>query len=432
MIPEIETKSREEIKSFQEEMLRKQLQYVAKYSPYYMRIFEENNLDISTISTLNDLTQLPVTTKDDLQQYNDDFFCVSSTKIIDYASTSGTTGNPVNFGITDADLDRLAYNEAISFACAGITKEDKVQLMTTMDRRFMAGLAYFLGLRKLGASVIRVGAGIPALQWESIINNNPTYLIAVPSFLLKLIHYAEENNINLSETSVKGAICIGEVLREQDFEPSSLTKRIKEKWDIELYSTYASTEMSTAFTECKIQKGGHHHPELIITELLDENNQPVPHGEIGELTITTLGVEALPLVRFKTGDLLKIDDSPCSCGRNTYRVGPVVGRSKQMIKYKGTTLYPPAIHNILNSFEEIDEHLVLLETTDINTDNVIVKIACEDVSATLIDKIKEKFQSKIRVIPEINLSTVDEIRRLKMADNSRKPRWVVDRRKANF
>src|SRR5690554_1039611 len=230
MIPEIETKSREEIKSFQEEMLRKQLQYVAKYSPYYMRIFEENNLDISTISTLNDLTQLPVTTKDDLQQYNDDFFCVSSTKIIDYASTSGTTGNPVNFGITDADLDRLAYNEAISFACAGITKEDKVQLMTTMDRRFMAGLAYFLGLRKLGASVIRVGAGIPALQWESIINNNPTYLIAVPSFLLKLIHYAEENNINLSETSVKGAICIGEVLREQDFEPSSLTKRIKEKW----------------------------------------------------------------------------------------------------------------------------------------------------------------------------------------------------------
>ena len=121
-------------------------------------------------------------------------------------------GDPVTFGLTDKDLDRLAYNEAISFDCAGIKEGDVVQLMTTIDRRFMAGLAYFLGLRKMKVGVIRVGAGIPELQWDSILKYKPTYLITVPSFLLKMIEYAENHNIDFNNSSVKGAICIGESL----------------------------------------------------------------------------------------------------------------------------------------------------------------------------------------------------------------------------
>lgn len=428
MIPEIERESREDIRVFQEEKLREQLQYVAANSPYYQRVFRESNIDVTKINTIEDLKTLPVTTKEQLQQFNDDFFCVDPLDIIDYASTSGTTGTPVNFGITDKDLDRLAYNEAISFACAGITKEDRVQLMTTMDRRFMAGLAYFLGLRKLGAAVIRTGAGIPALQWESILNQKPTYLIAVPSFLLKLISYAEANGIDLSKTSVKGAICIGEPLRKQDFSPSSLAKRINEKWDIQLYSTYASTEMSTAFTECEYQHGGHAHPELIITEVLDENNETVAPGEIGEFTVTTLGIEGLPLVRFKTGDMVRMEYEPCKCGRNTPRVGPVVGRAKQMIKYKGTTLFPPAIHDILNGFDEIGEHLIFLETNDIGTDEVTVKITSNTQSYEFIEALKEEFRAKIRVVPAIEFITQEELNRVMNAKHSRKPKWVIDLR----
>src|SRR5690606_39718880 len=203
---------------------------------------------------------------------------------------------------TDVDLERLAYNEAISFACCGIGKEDVLQLMTTIDRRFMAGLAYFLGVRKLGASIIRVGAGIPELQWDSILKFKPSYLITVPSFLFKLIEYAEQHHIDVNASGVKGAICIGEPLRHQDFAFNNLSQRIKEKWAIELYSTYASTEMNTAFTECEYQQGGHHHPELIIVEILDDDNLPVEPDEVGELTITTLGIEGMPLLRFKTGD----------------------------------------------------------------------------------------------------------------------------------
>ncbi len=429
MIPNIEKESLQNIKQFQEEKLRAQLQFVYANSKFYRRLYDQKNIAINTIQTIADLVQLPVTTKDDLQKHNADFFCVEPHLIIDHASTSGTTGKPVNFGITDKDLDRLAYNEAISFACAGIQKTDIVQLMTTMDRQFMAGLAYFLGLRKLGAGVIRTGAGIPALQWESILKNKPSYLIAVPSFLLKLIDYAEKNNIDLTKTSVKGAICIGEPLRRLDYSPSSLAQRINEKWDIQLFSTYASTEMSTAFTECEYMHGGHSHPELIITEILDENDQPVKAGEIGGLTITTLGIEGLPLVRFKTGDMVKIDYTPCKCGRNTPRIGPVVGRTKQMIKYKGTTLFPPAIHDVLNGCKEIAEHLIVLSKNSLGTDDVLVKMVSEDTSEAFVKELKEQFQAKIRVVPQMEFIPSEELNQILKSSHSRKPKWVVDLRK---
>ena len=129
-------------------------------------------------------SKLPLTTKEQLQQYNDDFLCVPKSEIIDYVTTSGTLGDPVTFALTDNDLERLAYNEAIAFDCAGVGKDDVMQFMTTMDRRFMAGLAYFLGARKLGAGIIRVGSGIPELQRDSIQKFKPTYLICVPSFFL--------------------------------------------------------------------------------------------------------------------------------------------------------------------------------------------------------------------------------------------------------
>jgi phenylacetate-CoA ligase len=169
MIPKIETAKPNEIKAFQEQKLIETLDYVNKKSPFYKALFKNNNIDLSVIRTLEDLQLLPVTTKEDLQRNNDDFLCVPTSKIIDYATTSGTLGEPVTFGLTDNDLDRLAYNEAISFDCAGIQKGDIVQMMTTIDRRFMAGLAYFLGLRKMGVGVIRVGAGITELQWDSIL-----------------------------------------------------------------------------------------------------------------------------------------------------------------------------------------------------------------------------------------------------------------------
>lgn len=428
MIPEIEKASQEEIKAFQEEKLKDMLQYLNENSPFYKRFFEENDIQVSEIQTLEDLQKIPVTTKDHLQQFNDDFICVPKVQIIDYVTTSGTLGDPVTFALTEKDLERLAYNEAISFACCGVGKEDILQLMTTMDRRFMAGLAYFLGARKLGSGIIRVGSGIPELQWDSILKFKPTYLITVPSFLLKLIEYAQQHKIDLKNTGVKAAICIGEPIREQDFSLNVLAKKIKKDWNIELFSTYASTEMSTAFNECEMHKGGHHHPELIIAEILDDNNRPVADGEVGELTVTTLGVEAMPLLRFKTGDLVQSHIESCECGRNTMRLGPVVGRKKQMIKYKGTTLYPPAMYNILNNFPEIDSYVIEIFHNDLGTDEILIKVASENLSEELLLDIKDHFRAKLRVAPKIEFADKDEIEVLRFPTLSRKPVDLIDKR----
>ena len=430
MIPKIETASLSEIKAFQEQKLSELLTYVNQNSPFYRNLFKKKSIDVNKIKTLEDLQFLPVTTKEDLQKHNDDFLCVPVNKIIDFATTSGTLGEPVTFGLTEKDLERLAYNEAISFDCAGIKEGDVVQLMTTMDRRFMAGLAYFLGLRKMKVGVIRVGAGIPELQWDSILKYKPTYLITVPSFLLKLIEYAENHNIDFNNSSLKGAVCIGESLRNQDFLMNTLSKKITYKWNIKLFSTYASTEMSTAFTECEFSKGGHHHPELIIVEVLDENNKPVENGESGELAFTTLGIEAMPLVRFKTGDIVQLHTDPCACGRNTLRVGPVIGRKQQMIKYKGTTLYPPAMNDVLNDFSTIESHIIEISTNDLGTDEILIKIAVKQPSEAFLQELKDRFRAKLRVTPKIEFTTKEILNPLIFNPMNRKPTHFFDKRKS--
>ncbi len=428
LYPLLEKSTVQEIKIFQEQKLQELIAYLGNHSPFYQKLFKENNIQISDIQTLEDLQKIPTTSKNDIQQNNDDFFCIPQNKIVDYSTTSGTLGDPVTFGLSDADLERLAYNEAISFVCAGIQKGDVVQMITTIDKRFMAGLAYFLGLRKMGASVVRMGPGIPELQWDSIFRYKPKYLITVPSFLLKMIDYAEKHGVDYQNSSVYGAICIGESIKNQDFSDNILSKKIKEKWNIQLFSTYASTEMSTAFTECEFQIGGHQHPELIITEILDENENPVKEGESGELTITTLGVEALPLLRFKTGDLVKAHYEPCQCGRNTMRLGPVVGRKQQMIKYKGTTLYPPAMNDILNDFDGILCYQIVIQSNEIGLDEIVIKLSTNREEENFESEVRDHFRAKLRVSPKIEMIDFDVLSKVVFNPNSRKPINFLDLR----
>ncbi len=430
--PDIEYQDPLVIKQFQEKKLRETLFYLQQKSSYYKRLFHSENIDISAIKQLEDLKYIPLTDKTCLQQYNEDFLCVEREKIVDYITTSGTLGDPVTFAMTDNDLDRLAYNEAISFSCAGGHQGEIYQLMTTIDKRFMAGLAYFLGIRRMGASIIRVGNGIPELQWDTINRIRPDAIVVVPSFIMKIIKYAEENGIDYRKSSIKKAVCIGENLREQDFTLNLLGRKIKEKWDIELYSTYASTEMATSFTECSCGCGGHHHPELIIAELVDENGCIVPEGEAGELTITTIGVEGMPLLRFRTGDIARFFTEACSCGRKTMRISPIIGRRKQMIKYKGTTLYPAAIFDVLDNVEYIDNYYVVVDTDENGNDDIVIYIGCraehQSAGENIQKELKDRFRAKLRVAPNVTLADPEEIKKVNANDVNRKPVKFIDKR----
>ncbi|MDR1202190.1 MAG: AMP-binding protein [Tannerellaceae bacterium] len=426
---EIQFKSPTEIKQYQETLLTEELEYLNRHSVFYQRLFKEENINISRIKTLEDLQKIPVTTKTDLQMHNSDFICVDKTEIIDYVTTSGTLGDPVTFVLTSGDLDRLSYNEYLSFTTAGCTNRDIMQLMTTLDRRFMAGLAYYMGARELGAGVVRVGNGIPELQWDTIRRIHPTFCMVVPSFLIKLIEYAEEHDVNYNASSIRKAICIGEALRNPDFSLNTLGQRIHEKWHIPiLQSTYASTEMQSSFTECEACCGGHLQPELIIVEFLDDNNQVVSEGEAGEVTITTLGVRGMPLLRFKTGDICHHYTESCSCGRNTIRLSSVLGRKGQMIKYKGTTLYPPALYDILDNIPGVKNYIVEVYTNELGTDDILIRVGSDIQTDTFAKQIKDLFRSKVRVAPSIQFASPEYIAEKQMPQMSRKTIKFVDLR----
>ncbi|MBQ3174442.1 MAG: AMP-binding protein [Bacteroidales bacterium] len=419
-----------EIKQIQESLLKDALQYLNANSRYYQRVFSKYEIDIDKITTLEDLVKIPFTEKKDLQLYNEDFLCCPKSKIVDYITTSGTLGDPVTFGCTDKDLDRLAFNEQKSFACAGVKPGDIVQLMTTLDKRFMAGLAYFLGIRKLGASVIRVGNGIPELQWDTIKRIKPDTIMCVPSFILRLIQYAEDNGIDYKNSSIRRIIGIGEGLREQNFELNLLGRKIKEKWDVDLFATYSSTEMGATFSECEYGCGGHVHPELIIVEIIGDDNLPVPDGEYGEVVITSLGVEGMPLLRFRTGDIAAKKVEQCRCGRNSYRLTPLVGRKNNMIKLKGTTLYPPAINDVLDNAEYVANYVIYVKNSDSGTDEVVVKIGLKyKTEFDAIKDLKDRFRSRIRVAPIIETESVEEIQKINFPAKSRKPVKFIDLRR---
>lgn len=408
--------------------LQELLTYLQQHSPFYRELFTRHSIDITAIRTAEDLTRIPVTTKEDMQQRNDDFLCVPRGSVIEYTSTSGTLGSPVTIPLTENDLQRLAENEYGSFRCADGAPGDIYQLMLTLDRQFMAGMAYYSGIRKLGAGIIRLGPGVPSLQWETIRRLRPTAIVAVPSFIVKLIAYAAEHHIDVNASSVRKAICIGENIRNPDFSLNIIGRKIRESWNIDLYSTYASTEMQTAFTECGQGLGGHLQPSLLIAEVLDDNNQPVGPRVPGELTVTTLGVTGMPLLRYKTGDVCMYFEEPCACGRTSIRLSPILGRRKQMIKFKGTTLYPPALFDLLSEMDSVVDFVVEVYSNELGLDEVLLHVLPVADTEEVHGKIRAYLQARLRVSPSVRFVAAGDLQRMQFPEASRKVIKFIDKR----
>lgn len=398
------------------------IRYAVNNSPFYRTHFSTALLGELTHETFR---QLPFTTKEDLSQHNRDFLCVPAEQVAEYVTTSGTSGKPVTLYLTKKDLQRLARNEKESFELTGAKAGDLFQLMTTIDKQFMAGLAYYLGVQELHAGMIRIGPGVPALQWNSILENKPDILIAVPSFLITLIDYAKQNGIDVNQTSVRSAICIGEPIREDDLSENVLAKRIHADWNIELFSTYASTEMGAAFTECQAHRGGHLNEELIYLEVLDDDGKEVPHGEKGEIIVTTLGTEGTPLIRYKTGDVARVYRETCSCGRTSPRIGPILGRKNQMIKFKGTTIFPPSIYEIFDSRSEVTCYKIEVAKDYLGHDTITILLENRIEHAPVMEKIIEDCKAKLRFVPHFVFLEADYLRSQVFKNHMRKPEKIV-------
>ncbi len=188
--------------------------------------------------------------------------------------------------------------------------------------------------------------------------------------------------------------------------------------------------MGATFSECQYGCGGHVHPELIIVEIIGEDGLPVRDGEEGEIVVTTLGVEGMPLLRFRTGDIAAKIVEPCKCGRNSYRLTPLVGRKNNMIKLKGTTLYPPAINDVLDNTEYLANYVIYVQDSEAGTDDVIVKVGLKaEQDFDVVKELKDRFRSRLRVAPKVEILPADEIQKINFPAKSRKPVKFIDLRK---
>ena len=409
-LSDLEFKPRDEILTAQNSLLRKHLQYLAQNSSFYEKLFEKESIDIEAILSIDDLAGLPCTTKEDLIREDGGFVACPDDDVADVCMTSATTGDKPSILLQSfSDLSRLAYNEEKAFLMMGITSADTVAVCAATDRCFMAGLAYYLGGLNVGARMVRAGAGSSAQHWHTIKATGATVIVGVPSFIRRIGRYAINSGEALAKSKVRKLVAIGESIRDEELNLLPSAKLTEELWGAPIYSTYASTEIATAFCECPERIGGHQHPELVVVEVLDDEGKPVADGDIGEVVVTPLGVTGMPLLRFRTGDTSFLIDSPCPCGRTTPRLGPIVGRKNQMLKYKGTTVFPSSLIVAVETLESVGGAYVEARQAPDGTDDICLYVTLNDGRES-IEKITEHLRACVRVVPEVRLICEEEYR----------------------
>jgi len=391
--------------------------YAAEHSPFYRELFRG-------MTSVPPLEHSQTIDQRVLAERNLDFLCVPREQVVEIVTTSGTTGNTLLWMLTEADVQRLALNERLSFECAGLTPRDTVLVAVAMDRCFIAGLAYWLGLRELGCAVARIGPASPILALEMIDRITPTVIVAVPSFLRVIAEKARVTGFDLETCSVKKAVCIGEPIRDRQFKLNPSGRAIEELWDAKVFSTYGVTELSNSLCECEVGAGGHLHAEQLHIEILDDDGRQMASGEVGEIVATTFGVEAMPLIRYRTGDCAALFPAPCACGRATPRLGPIVGRKSQKLKVKGSSLFPSTLIAVLEQTGGVESFVIVARKESDLSDSIEVLVNGSVSAATL----RDAFQARARTIPLIRHASRDEIETLQMPLQARKRRTFVDLR----
>lgn len=392
------------------------LTYLKCHSPYYQR----KNLP-DRIQNLADYTRIPTTPKQDLSDQAQLLRCVPEDQISEIVSTSGSTGVPLYIQLTAADLQRLEQIEAANFSRAGFSPRDVVLITTTMDKLFIAGMAYYRGLQRIGSTVIRSGTAPPPAQINLIRDLSVNALVGVPSFLLKLAAALPDWS-----THIRRLMLVGESIYTQELNFNPLGQQLRQAYpQAELFSSYGNTELQGAFCDCPEHAGLHSHQDFYYIEVLDESGNPVAEGKVGELTVTTFGIHGMPLLRYRTGDLTYTINTPCRCGNPSPRIGPILGRHNQLLKIKGTTLYPLNIISALHKLPEIEDFLILAEK--INHQDTLAIRYCTS-SQLSIDDLSLHLKGELKLTPNIEKITQQEIDRIRALNPSRKKQFFLDKR----
>ncbi|MCR4766119.1 MAG: phenylacetate--CoA ligase [Bacteroidaceae bacterium] len=405
--PEIETLSEEGMKALQLERLQKTVRHCMN-SPFYQQKFKELGVSPEDIKTLDDLNKLPFTSKEDLREnYPFGLACVPLKDCVRLHSSSGTTGNPTVVLHTQKDLDEWAIAVARCLWMVGSRPEDVFQNSAGYGM-FTAGLGFQYGAEKVGMLTVPAAAGNTTRQIKFIKDFGTTVLHAIPSYASRIYEVMKEEGVDPRKDTQLRVLCIGAEPHSEE-----QRQRIEENLGVKAYNSYGISEMmgpGVAF-ECKEQNGLHIWEDYFIVEIIDPVTlKPVPDGELGELVLTTINREAMPLLRYRTRDLTRILPGDCPCGRHHKRLARLQGRSDDMIILKGVNIFPIQIEKILLGFKELStDYLITVETKDSN-DIMTVEVELNQLFTddytrlkSLETEITRKLKDEILITPRVKL-----------------------------
>lgn len=405
--PLLETLSREEITALQLQRLRSTVEH-CMHSPFYAERLKQCGMSADSIKSLDDLKRIPFTTKQDLRNtYPFGIASVKPEECVRLHSSSGTTGNPTVILHTQKDLNEWAAAVARCLWMVGLRPYDVFQNSSGYGM-FTGGLGFQYGAEKMGMLTVPAAAGNTKRQIKFMTDFGTTAVHAIPSYATRLYEVMEEQGIDPRTDTRLHTLIIGAEPHSEE-----QRRRIEEMLGVKAYNSFGMSEMcgpGVAF-ECREQNGLHIWEDYYIVEIVDpETLRPVPDGEVGELVLTTLNREAMPLLRYRTRDLTRILPGECPCGRHHKRLDRMKGRSDDMMILKGVNIFPIQIETILLQFEELtSNYLITLETRESN-DEMTVEVELGQLFTDdygrlqeLTREITRRLKDEILVTPRVKL-----------------------------
>lgn len=427
-----ETLPRAEIEKIQLERLKESVAYIYEKVAPYREKMDAAGVKPEDIQTLKDLQKLPFTNKSDFREnYPTGLFAVDKKDLVRFHASSGTTGKPTVVGYTQHDLDVWLNNVARVACMGGATKDDVCQIAFGYGT-FTGALGLHGGLEHLGASVIPMSSGNTNKQIMFLQDLGVTLLVATPSYALHLGEEIRRRGLDpAKDLQVKIGLFGGEGMTEP------MRDEMHKVWGDQFVCTqnYGMSELCGPGVagECMELQGMHVNEDWFIPEIIDpETGEVLPEGELGELVVTCLGKEALPMIRYRTKDLTRLHYEPCKCGRTTCRMENLSGRSDDMLVIRGVNVFPTQIEEVLLQIDEIGPHYEILVERKSRLD--VMTISVELVDDRLLDsygklseleqRIKGRLKSALGLAANIKLVAPNTLRRFEG-----KARRVTDLRK---
>lgn len=405
--PEYECMSRQEIEALQLSRLQSTVRHCMN-SPFYKKRFDEAGIRPDDIKSLGDLHRIPFTTKQDLRDtYPFGMASVPLRQCIRLHSSSGTTGNPTVILHTRKDIDEWANAVARCLWMVGLRPDDVFQNSSGYGM-FTGGLGFQYGAERLGALTVPAAAGNSLRQIKFIRDFGTTAIHAIPSYVSRLYEVMRETGVDPHRDTRLRILAIGAEPHSEE-----QRRRIEQMLGVKAYNSFGMSEMcgpGVGF-ECPEQNGMHFWEDYYIVEIVDPVTlQPVADGEIGELVLTTLNREAMPLLRYRTRDLTRVLGRTCPCGRNHVRLDRMRGRSDDMIVLRGVNIFPIQIEKILLSFPELSNNYLITLTTDNDNDNMTVEVEIAEMFTddyarlqSLTESITRALKDEILLTPHVKL-----------------------------